>query len=222
VSIDGEALQRLRIAYTKGEPLRYISHLDMMRLWERTFRRAELPVAHTQGFNPRPRIGMACPLPTGVTSRAELLDVFLTEWMDVAEVMRRLSDHLPGGMEVLRMDDVGLRMPALMSLAAVVEYQCHVLWDKPTDSLEAKLLEWMAQTSVMRERQRKGRRDTHDLRPLVERLWVIGPSGESWVIGMRLRSDPEGTGRPDEVLKALGLWDGATGVERTALLLSAA
>jgi radical SAM-linked protein len=219
VSISGQPLQRLRLEYTKGESLRYVSHLDMMRLWERAFRRADLPVAHTQGFNPRPRIGMACPLPTGITSRAELLDVFLIECLDAGEVLRRLNRIMPAGVEVLRVQEVALGLPALMSLAAKVEYQSRVRWTEPPGSLEAKLKEWLAQNSAVRERQKKVRRDTYDLRPLVDHLWVVEREGEEWVIGIRLLSGPEGTGRPDEMLKALGLWEDAQGVERTALLL---
>jgi len=72
---------------------------------------------------------------------------------------------------------------------------------------------------VIRERTRKDRKDTYDLRPLVESLWLIGRTGEDWTLGMRLHSGPNGTGRPDEMLKALGLWEDARGAERTALLL---
>ena len=219
MSIGGQPVQRLRLEYTKGEPLRYASHLDMMRVWERAFRRAGLPIAHTQGFNPRPRIGMVCPLPTGVTSRAELLDVFLTEELDAGEVLRKLNGTLPAGVDVLSVHEVSLGLPALMALTAVVEYQSRVRWSGTSESLEAMLQEWMAQQSVLRERTRKDRKDTYDLRPLVESLWLVGRLGEEWVLGMRLRSGPNGTGRPDEMLKALGLWEDARGVERSALLL---
>ena len=71
--------QRLRLRFSKGEQLKYISHLDLARAWERAFRRAGLPVAHSQGFNPRPRLQIAAALPVGVTGRAEYLDVWLTE-----------------------------------------------------------------------------------------------------------------------------------------------
>ena len=217
--IGGEPLQRLRLEYTKGESLRYVSHLDMMRLWERAFRRAGLPVAHTQGFNPRPRIGMACPLPTGVTSRAEVLDVFLIERLDAEQVARRLSDTLPHGVEVLGIHEVGLGLPALMSLPALVEYQCFVRRADPPGSMEAQLRKWMAQDSALRERQKKDRREEYDLRPLVDDLWIVRHDSEEWVLGMRLRAGPTGTGRPDEMLKALDLWEDARGIERTALLL---
>jgi radical SAM-linked protein len=213
------AVQRLRLRYAKGESLRYISHLDLMRLWERAFRRADLPVAHTQGFNPRPRILMACPLPTGVTSRGEVLDVLLTQRLDSMRVLESLRAALPAGIETLQMQEVPLGSPALMAMRAVVEYQARIETDASAQSLEARLSEWMAQDTVVRERQRKGRTAEYDLRPLVERLWLVGRDGDAWIIGMRLKAEPGGTGRPDEMLKALNLWEDAGTIERTALTL---
>lgn len=219
MSLVDAPLQRLRLQYEKGEAVRYVSHLDMMRLWERAFRRAGLPVAHSRGFNPRPRIGMACPLATGVSGRAELLDVFLTRRVDVAAAVKELNATLPEGVRILRGWEVALQGPALMALKGVAEYQARVSWDGSAEDLEAKLRGWAAQPAVVRERRRKGRASTYDLRPLVERLWVVGREGARWTIGMRLKAEPSATGRPDEVLKSLGLWEGAMGIERTGLTL---
>lgn len=219
MSLDAPAVQRLRLDYAKGEPLRFVSHLDMMRLWERACRRARLPIAHTQGFNPRPRIALACPLPTGVTSRAEKVDLFLTARLAPRDVLERLHAALPAGVEVSAIVEVALTEPALMSLPATVEYHAGVEWQGAAASLEAHLRDWLAQPSVARQRERKGRADEYDLRPLVEHLWVVGQFGGRFIMGMRLRSGPQGTGRPDEVLKSLGLWDAAWGLERTGLAL---
>lgn len=216
MSLDAPAVQRLRLDYAKGEPLRFVSHLDMLRLWERACRRARLPIAHTQGFNPRPRIALACPLPTGVTSRAEKVDLFLTARLDPREVLQRLNAVLPAGVEVYGVEEVALAGPALMSLPALVEYRAAVAWPGAAADLDARLRDWLAQSSVMRRREKKGRTDEYDLRPLVEHLWVVGQSEGRFIVGMRLRSGPQGAGRPDEVLKSLGLWDTARGVERTA------
>lgn len=217
MSLDAPAVQRLRLDYAKGEPLRFVSHLDMLRLWERACRRARLPIAHTQGFNPRPRIALACPLPTGVTSRVEKVDLFLTERMDPREVLRRVNAALPAGVEVRAAEEVALTEPALMSLQATVEYQAAVEWEGSAASLEARLRDWLARESVRRQREKKGRADEYDLRPLVEHLWVVGQSEGRYIIGMRVKSGPQGTGRPDEVLKSLGLWEAAWGLERTAV-----
>ena len=64
-------MQRLRIRFSRGEEIKYISHLDIMRMWERVLRRAELPLAYSEGFSHHPRISLAVPLAIGVTSDAE-------------------------------------------------------------------------------------------------------------------------------------------------------
>jgi len=220
MSLDAPAVQRLRLDYVKGKPLRFVSHLDMLRLWERACRRAGLPIAHTQGFNPRPRIALACPLPTGVTSRAEKVDLFLTARLEPGEVMRRLHAVLPLGVEIFAVAEVALTEPALMSLSATVDYQAAVEWPGSAADLDAHLRAFLAQEAVVRERERKGRDAHYDLRPLVERLWVVGQHEGRYILGMRLKSGPQGTGRPDEVLKALGLWESARGLERTAIVFA--
>ena len=61
-------MQRLRATFSRGERTKYITHLDLMRFWERAFRRARVPIAHSEGFRPHPRFALAAPLPVGVTS----------------------------------------------------------------------------------------------------------------------------------------------------------
>ena len=74
-------MQRLRVSFGRGVPARFISHLDVMRCWERVFRRASIPVEYTQGFTPHPKIAVAAPLAVGFTGEAELMDVWLRKWM---------------------------------------------------------------------------------------------------------------------------------------------
>src|SRR5579862_1368863 len=93
-------MRRFRLTFSKGEPVRYISHLDLMRTWERTLRRAAVKLAHSQGFNPRPRLVFAAPLPVGVTSDAEIVDVVVEDDGSAAEFVRRLEPALAPGMAV--------------------------------------------------------------------------------------------------------------------------
>ncbi|MDP2935460.1 MAG: TIGR03936 family radical SAM-associated protein, partial [Dehalococcoidia bacterium] len=72
-----QELQRLRITFSRGPEVKYISHLDLMRLWERVLRRAKLPLAFSEGFSPHPRLALATPLPVGVTAAEEWMEVYL-------------------------------------------------------------------------------------------------------------------------------------------------
>ena len=83
-----EARQRVRVTYAKGEAIKFISHLDEFRLWERTLRRADLPLLYKQGFNPQPHIQFASALGVGITGTREMLDITFSPPLPLAEIVR--------------------------------------------------------------------------------------------------------------------------------------
>jgi len=84
-------MQRIRLTYSKGGELKYTGNLDMMKVWERTFRRARLRIAYSQGFHPQPKIHQALPLPLGFTSENDLLDIWLTSEENIETILTRLN-----------------------------------------------------------------------------------------------------------------------------------
>ncbi len=100
---------RYRLTFSKGEEVKYISHLDLMRSLERALRRADLPLDYSLGFNPRPKISIAAPLAVGVTGTAELMDVILYRPVDPQSLLERLNASLPGGVRILAARNVPLR-----------------------------------------------------------------------------------------------------------------
>jgi radical SAM-linked protein len=206
--------QRLRITFAKGEEIKYISHLDLMRLWERALRRARVPVAYSRGFNPRPKMAFAAALPVGFTSRGEVMDVLLEHRLSPSNFAKDLASQLPPGLELLSVEEVYPKLPSLQSQVRSAEYRVMVSWDGSQEEMEGKLHELLSAEQLPRQRRGK----EYDLRPLIEDLWVEGRGAEGWVLGMRLRAGDEGTGRPDEVLEALGLTDESHAVRRERLL----
>ena len=209
--------QRVRLCFSKGEQLKYISHLDLARTWERTFRRAGLPVAHTQGYNPRPRLQIAAALPVGVTGCAEYLDLWLTEALVPGELEARLSSCLPPGLKVRHVEETDLRAPALQSQVRAAEYRVEVQNQEPTEAVYSRVQALLESPSLLRQRHHKGKMQTYDLRPLIQAVTVEPGLEGGHVLTMRLQASPEGAGRPDEVLKALGLSLGLYTIERTNL-----
>ncbi len=198
-------LNRYRIAYTRDRTVRFVGHLDLAKTWERILRRADLPVAHSQGFHPLPKITFASALPVGCTSEAELMDVVLTELLDPAFILQQLTPTLPAGIAIASVAEVSLNAPALQADLRWAEYCVTVESGESREQVETKVQAFLASPSVMRER--RGKR--YDLRPLVLTLQVEGMTQSSAQIVMRLKADAQaGTGRPDEVLSALG-WDDA-------------
>ena len=114
-----------RLLFEKTGNAVWISHLDLMRLFQRAFKRADLPLTHTQGFNPRPSVSIALPLSVGVESCCELLDFDLDgETVPADEIQLRLNDVLVDGVRVLEVyaDGRKLRDLALLRSTIVLEY----------------------------------------------------------------------------------------------------
>ena len=108
-------MQRLRIRFCRGEEIKFISHLDIMRLWQRALNRAGMPLAYSEGFNPHPRMSLAAPLALGVTSEAEFMDIVLAEWASPHSFTAAVSRQLPPGIKILR----GLQYTPDHAVAAV-------------------------------------------------------------------------------------------------------
>lgn len=212
-------MQRLRITFSKGEEIKYISHLDLMRAWERTLRRARIPLAYSQGFNPRPRLFFASALPLGFTGRAEMLDVILEQPMDLREFASRVKEQLPTGLKLEAVVEVPIALPALSSQVVAAEYAVMVESQDAPHEMQSRLERLLTASSIPRRRDRPGRAREYDLRPLIQKLWIMGRRNGVFILGMRLQADEEGTGRPDEVMAALSLADAVRGIERVKLIL---
>lgn len=208
---------RLRIRFATGELLRYVSHLDLARTWERAFRRAGLPLAFSQGFNPRPRFQIAAALPVGVIGRAELLDLWLTEPLTPEEMLNRLRPVSPADLCLHDAAEVDPQAPALQARLRAAWYRATIGGREPGESLRARVEALLELPALVRQRHHKGDWQTYDLRPLIEALQVEAQEAGPPILSMRLRASPEGAGRPDQVLDALGLPLGPCLVERTKL-----
>jgi radical SAM-linked protein len=210
--------QRLRVTYARGEPIKYISHLDLARAWERALRRARVPLAYSHGFNPRPRIAFASALPVGVTGRREMMDLLLERPVMPLHFARRLAPHLPSGLAVVSAEAVYHRLPSLQSQVCAAEYRLEVDWQGGCEALEARLADLLAAETLVRQRRGK----TYDLRPLVESLSVGEALPGGFALHMRLRQGQDGTARHDEVLDALGLAGALRSACRERLLFKGA
>jgi len=199
---ESPARVRYRIRFGKEGVMRYTSHLDVARTWERALRRAGAPLIYSQGFNPRPQIQLAAALPLGCESRAELLDIFLEDEIipPTAELLCRIEQTLPEGLVAYEIAEVDYHEPALQTLRSAASYEVSPGGIFVAGELEERVAHILTQDSLPRRRRKK----VYDLRPLIMELGVL--PDEPVQLWMRLVSSQEGgTGRPDEVLEALGL-----------------
>lgn len=207
--------QRIRIRFGKHGALRFVGHLDTARTWERTLRRAQIPLEYSQGFNPRPRMQFAAAVPVGVTSESEYLDVWLTRRLGESsfdEWVERLNAASPAGLISYEIVEVPIKGEALPTLVTSADYTITLVDDAiEPDDLRERAMGLMIAESL--ERVRNGK--TYDLRPLILDLAV---DGEGWLVA-RLVAGEHGNGRPDELLDALGYEPAQARIHRRHLYL---
>lgn len=212
-------MQRLRVTFGRGEAIKYISHLDLMRLWERALRRAEIPLAYSEGFTPHPHLCLAAPLPVGVTSEGELLDVYLERQWPMAAFFKKLNPQLPPGIGLGRVEEVSLWQPSLQSLVRAAEYRVEVETERKPEAVLDAVRALLATSELPWQHQRDTGVRRYDLRALIQDLWVIGWSDSLCQLGMRLRTDNSASGRPEQIAAALGFDLPLRSIHRTKLLL---
>lgn len=157
---------KVRIRHTKQGKVRFTSHRDAARLWERALRKADLPVSFTAGFTPRPKISFGLALPTGAESIAEYLDISFDNDVDVDELPPLLSASLPTGFDVLAVVPVQVGTASLQHDVSTVRWELFAPWLTPGDHREAAE-RLMAADELLIERERKGESRLDDVRPVI-------------------------------------------------------
>jgi radical SAM-linked protein len=203
-----------RMRFAKTAAMRFTSHLDLYRTWERTMRRAGVPLAYSHGYNPRPRISLGDALPLGFTSDCEMVDFWLEEPREPEALVTQLRQALPPGLRVHEVKRVHERKPALQQRIVASEYEVVLDPEPGAQELEARVRGLLEAEALPRSRRGK----EYDLRPLVEELEVQG--ADSGVrLRMRLSAREGATGRPDEVLLQMGYDPATARIHRTRLFL---
>lgn len=203
---------RYRIEWSRGRQVAFISHLDLVRTMERGARRAGLPLSMTQGFNPRPRMVFASPLPVGVLAQAEILDLWLEE--EIGDLTSALGAELPPGLELSRSRPVRPDSPQVMSVVDAALYRVSFLNGSGRDSGQEpdrdggrdRLIQAVMEKKeliITRQRHRKDPRQI-DVRPLILALAYEGQG----VFEALVRTGSRGNLRPGELVELLRREDG--------------
>jgi len=206
---------RIQITFSKQNALRYIGHLDLHKMWERVARRADLPLAYSQGFHPHPQIQLAAALPLGFSSICEVVDLKFTADLTPDDALReRIQQACPAGLRLLHLQSVEDRAPALQTQVQFAEYHVTLL-----EATDLPTLRQQAESILLAEalpRERRGK--PYDLRPLLRDLQISSTLAEAPPhLKMTLAAREGATGRPEEVLLALGINPEDTLVERHRL-----
>jgi radical SAM-linked protein len=211
-------VQRFRVRFRKGERVRYISHLDVLRAWERAIRRAGLPLSYSHGFTPHPKIGFAAPLPLGFTGEAEVMDVSLDEMVPAQEFRCRLSAETTDDMAIVDVEEIAVTAPPPQAGLLWADYRV-ALPGVAIDAARRAVADFMAKTELSWSEERKERSRTYDLRGAVALLTVEAAEG-GVSLSMRLQADQELTARPEQVVGALFPGLEAAAIARTGLVIA--
>ncbi len=212
--------QRIRVKYARGERLRFLSHQDEFRMWERTLRRTSLPLAYKNGFNPQPHMQFAAPLGLGFSGLQELVDFRLESPVDLTQVRDRLDAAMPDGVDIHSLQEIELKSPALSSVLLGADYSLLVHAPELKDGPE-RVTQFLARAEIWRRRQRKKREYRYNLRPLVHELAYVGRHpGQHHEFRLRVQMLDGATGRPDEVLSELDLSAHAHLLQRNRIYFS--
>lgn len=193
---------RIRVRYAKEGRIRFTSHRDVARIWERSLRRTGLPVAQTEGFSPRAKLHFGLALATGYESEAEYLDVdFNSGDMGSEEVLKALVDVLPNGIAATGAAVLGRGAMSLQQAVTCCDWDIELLDVNPGD-----LAQWvdrvLGAATLMVTRERKGQQITDDLAPQVCALEVGEPTSRGVRLLATLGTQPRAA-RPSELLAAL-------------------
>ena len=164
-------LTSIRARFNRGEEVKYISHLDLMKAFERGIRRAKIPIAYSQGFNPHPQMVFGLPLPVGVTSEAEYADFELSEPMDPRTFLQKLNAQLPRGIEIA---EAGVKTVKTNIMASVASASYEVIACMPadtvTDNLKTAIDDFISRSEIITAKETKSGKKDIDIRPMIFNL----------------------------------------------------
>jgi len=158
----------MMVAFEKGEALRHIGHLDLMRTMQRALRRSGLPIKYSNGFNPHIRLSFAAPLSVGVIGRHELMEVPLEDGTSEETFMNEMNAVLPSCMRITACRAISDEFPALMSLVAGADYRIVIAKTEEGSKAAGRFADFMALDSYVANRRTKSGENPCDIRPFIK------------------------------------------------------
>jgi len=190
---------RCRVCYSKIGRLRYLSHLEVSHTLDRAARRAGLPYAVTQGFNPHMKVAFGPALPTGTAGEREYVDLWLAEYVPPAQVLDRLRAALPPELTATEVRYVGMREPSLASACTIAVYEASVTAEGVDEgTLQQALRELVSGKELTIEH--KGKTKVFDLSRSLPKEPCVRSSEIGQVVELTIRMGPEGSLRPDVLI----------------------
>ncbi|AZR73279.1 hypothetical protein BBF96_07695 [Anoxybacter fermentans] len=206
-------MKRMRVQFSKSDEIRFISHLDLLRTISRAIRRAKVPIAFSQGFNPHHLISMGPALPVGLTSTGEYMDLEFQEEISVNEFFKKMKPQLPKGLELIKGEFISPQVDSLMAQINSAVYLVRLKMNSKK-GIEQAVREFSNQKKILIKRKRKGKVRNVDIKPLIRELKVLEIDDQPF-LQMRIQTGSKGNVRPEEVMAVLAQYEGIEEVPLT-------
>jgi radical SAM-linked protein len=223
---------KIQYQFKRSTPLRFLSHLDQQRLFQRAFRRANMPVEYSQGFNPHPRMSFALAMSVGLTSDGEYGEVIVSEDIDVETFISRMNQVLPNGLEIVSAKICGEGVGSLSAALSKSVYRIRIKVVPETDlaALAEAIESYLALPQILiQKRNKKGKYVEKDIRPFIESIAVFAdPETDKVNIKMTLIYIEQQCVKPEQILESINnqkcavfLIDPTIEIHREKLLIKA-
>ena len=192
-------MYKLRFYFSKADEVKYVGHLDMIELFDRAFRRAKLPIAFSEGFNPRPKLAFAHPLAVGIASNEEIGELELSEKMSEEDFVTKLNHSLPTPIRIIKVEYTDEKK-SLMSLVKSAEYIIKIE-DEKVSSIN---IEEMLNKEVIEieKTSKSGKTSVINIKPLILSWQWIGKENKEFKVNLMTGSNENL--RPDTIIKLFG------------------
>ena len=223
---------KIQYQFKRSTPLRFLSHLDQQRLFQRAFRRANMPVEYSQGFNPHPRMTFALAMSVGLTSDGEYGEVIVSEDIDVETFISRMNQVLPNGLEITaaKICDAGVGSLSAALYKSIYRIRINVVPGTDLAALAAAIESYLALPQILiQKRNKKGKYVEKDIRPFIESIAVFAdPETDKVNVKMTLIYIEQQCVKPEQILESINnqkcaifLIDPTIEIHREKLLIKA-
>ena len=205
-------MYKLRLKFYKKEDMVFISHLDLIRLFERAFRRAYIPISYTKGYNPRPIMAFATALGIGVSSDGEYMDIEIQNKIELHELINNLNNVLPDGIAIVEGRYIDKSQSSLMSIINYSKYETKIVFyeDKEEKIVKNKLKTFLNLEEIIdiKEKKRKGKYKRPNknalqeinIRDYIKGIDLVKIKGNEAILNMILATGSNGNLKPEVVV----------------------
>lgn len=196
-------MERVLVKFTKINEAKFISHLDTMRTLHRALRRAGIPIAYSQGFNPHASISVAAPLSLGITSTAEYADIELNELIEGELIKEKLNKVLPEGIRILDVLNITEKMPSSMGIVEGAKYLIKMQHNTSEENIQKITAEVMNLSEIFMNKRTKSGEKLVDIKPLIEDIKVLSCDNSQVIMECLLHTGSRGSLGPEMIADLL-------------------